>query len=189
MEIDERPIEEVVNQRIRQFLVHSFLYYKLDHSITADHNYDRWTHELYGYKEKGLTKNHKYHKYLDGLEKSGSGFYIRDYPPEIESTALKLLHFNSYEKEDFVTFLSRFGRGLDTSKGDLYTEGDILYVNKDLKMTKDEIWTDQRVKVKRGKTLKSGNYDIMAIKDNTVKILFKKHYYFIDMNKFGGKIL
>lgn len=180
----EQTIEEKVNQRIQQFLVHSFIYYELNENVTADYNYDRICKELYEFKEQGLVSDHKYESLVEGLDKSGSGFYIREYPKPIITTALRLLHFCKYDKENWSLFLGRFGYSADNSKGDVHIENDTLYLNKDIKMTKDEIWTDQKVKVKRGKTLKSGVYEVMAVKDSIVKILFKKHYYFIDLNKY-----
>ena len=39
-------ILELINRRRRQILVHSYLYYKLDTNIIADHVFDSWCREL-----------------------------------------------------------------------------------------------------------------------------------------------
>ncbi len=42
----DRPIKEVINQRRRQLIVHSVLYYRMNTNIVSDHDFDRWCKEL-----------------------------------------------------------------------------------------------------------------------------------------------
>ena len=42
----DRPIQEVINQRRRQLIIHSVLYYRMNTSIVDDHTFDRWSREL-----------------------------------------------------------------------------------------------------------------------------------------------
>jgi len=92
---------------IRQFLVHSFLYYHLDESIISDSEYDKICVQC-------LKSNH--HLYKDIIAKSlgteGSGFAIKrkEYPPEIISSALHLLYQEKYKNiKTFDSFLKQFG--------------------------------------------------------------------------------
>ena len=39
-------IKEKINQRRRQMLVHSCIYYRFDTNIVSDFDYDRWVNEL-----------------------------------------------------------------------------------------------------------------------------------------------
>ena len=77
----------MLERKIRQFLVHSFLYYQLDESIIGDHEYDMLVNEI-----KDLIKNYENRYQDDYIYKSiiensigaeGSGFSIRKYPQEI----------------------------------------------------------------------------------------------------------
>ena len=99
---------------VRQFLVHSFLYYQLDESIIGDHNYDQICIQL----KEAVNGQDKYlHQNI--IEKSlgaeGSGFSIhkKDYPPQIISAAFHLLYQDKFsEKKSFREFLSSYGYGV-----------------------------------------------------------------------------
>ena len=100
--------------KIRQFLVHSFLYYQLDDSIIDDNKYDTLVTEL-----KELVKNKNDYIYesviKDSLGAEGSGFSIKrkQYPPEIISTSLHLLYQERYkERKPLNEFLASFGYGI-----------------------------------------------------------------------------
>lgn len=41
-----RPVSEIIGQRQRQLVVHSFLYYHLDTNIVSDGQWDAWAQEL-----------------------------------------------------------------------------------------------------------------------------------------------
>ena len=103
---------ELIQKKIRQYLVHSFLYYQLDESIIADRHYDQICKEVLK-----LMKNHASSTvlpYQELLKKSlfedASGFSIKQYPPEIISSAFHLLYqHNGVESTTFDSFLTRFG--------------------------------------------------------------------------------
>lgn len=99
---------------VRQFLVHSFLYYQLDESIIGDHNYDQICIQL-----KEAVKSQDKYLHQNIIEKSlgaeGSGFSIhkKDYPPQIISAAFHLLYQDKFsEKKSFREFLSSYGYGV-----------------------------------------------------------------------------
>jgi len=108
-------MEKIIQQKIRQYLVHSFLYYQLDESLIPDNLYDRICKEILDLKE---NPNDKYFiPYKDLLEEStgdsASGFSIREYPSEIISSALHLLYQRNYSKSlPFRAFLARLGYSL-----------------------------------------------------------------------------
>ena len=69
----------MLEQKIRQFLVHSFLYYKLDESIISDTDYDSLCVEL-----KGLIKDKSNFIYEELIQSSmgkgrlhGCAVYLR----------------------------------------------------------------------------------------------------------------
>ena len=105
-------MNELIKQKIRQYLVHSFLYYQLDESVISDRHYDHICADV----AKLLSeKSDKYFLPFHDLVKSSltenaSGFSISKYPPEIVSAALHLLYQTSYiDSMSFETFLARFG--------------------------------------------------------------------------------
>ena len=99
-----------LRQRALQFLVHSFLYYKLGEPAVSDGFYDRIAEELRRLREAYPDAEMPYAKTIDpALGKEGSGFAIRVYPPEVISTAFKLLYATDETKVDFVEFVERRG--------------------------------------------------------------------------------
>ncbi len=101
-----------IQQKIRQYLVHSFLYYRLDESLIDDQKYDYICKELKNLLDSAQEKFDVPYRVL--VEKSlgaeASGFSIRKYPPEIVSTSLHLLYQQRYkDKFKFNSFLDRFG--------------------------------------------------------------------------------
>ena len=106
--------EELLNRIIHQFLVHSFLYYKLDTSIISDEFYDKICFDLVELKKNDEYKKHRYSSYIEGLDASGSGFYLSKYPPNIISTAFHLLYNNLKPNETFPQFVARWGYGQKT---------------------------------------------------------------------------
>ena len=105
-------MNELIQQKIRQYLVHSFLYYQLDESIISDMQYDHICADVAKLISDNSAKNSLP---FDDLLKSSltdnvSGFSINKYPPEIVSAALHLLYQTSYiDSMSFETFLTRFG--------------------------------------------------------------------------------
>lgn len=107
--------EEEVLRYQRQFLVHSFLYYKLDETILDDATYDQRCKKMIQLMGEEHTPT-KYHDLCLPCGDTGSGYYIKRYPPEIESTALHVLYNikkeNSKFRETFSHFISRWGYGI-----------------------------------------------------------------------------
>ena len=105
-------MNELIQQKIRQYLVHSFLYYKLDESIISDSNFDQICIDLAKLISDNLEKDAvPFHDLVkSNLTENYSGFSISNYPPEIVSVALHLLYQTSYvDSMSFETFLARFG--------------------------------------------------------------------------------
>ena len=105
-------MNELILQKIRQYLVHSFLYYQLDVSIISDSNYDQICSDLAKLISDNSDKNSlPFHDLVkSSLDGNYSGFYINNYPPEIVSAALHLLYQTNYiDSMSFETFLARFG--------------------------------------------------------------------------------
>ena len=102
----------MIEQKIRQFLVHSFLYYQVDESILEDTEYDLLVTEL-----RELIKDQEEYIYKkiieDSLGAEGSAFSIRKYPPEIISTAFHLLYQEKYkETKSLNDFVKTYGYGV-----------------------------------------------------------------------------
>ena len=105
-------MSELIQQKMRQYLVHSFLYYQLDESIITDRHYDQICTETIQ-----LMKTHTGSSLLPyqelvkkSLSEDASGFAVRKYPTEIVSSALHLLYQNNSIKSiSFVSFLARYG--------------------------------------------------------------------------------
>jgi len=105
-------MNELIQQKIRQYLVHSFLYYQLDESIISDRQYDHIcadvTKLISDNSAKKILPVHDLVK--TSLTENASGFSISKYPPEIVSAALHLLYQTSYiDSMSFENFLARFG--------------------------------------------------------------------------------
>lgn len=111
---------EEIWRRQQQFLIHSFLYYKLDESIVSDHHYDWLCKRLVELTESFSEEARElpYYDICRGVGANGSGYYIKEYPGSIRTTALRLLwqhkkrtteNFN----EDFPHFISRWGFKLE----------------------------------------------------------------------------
>ena len=105
-------MNELIQQKIRRYLVHSFLYYQLDESIISDRHYDHICADVAKLISDNSAKNSlPFHDLVkSSLNENASGFSISKYPPEIVSAALHLLYQTSYiDSISFETFLARFG--------------------------------------------------------------------------------
>tara|TARA_R100001079_G_C4327801_1_gene101823 strand:+ start:198 stop:512 length:315 start_codon:yes stop_codon:yes gene_type:complete len=99
----------MLERKIRQFLIHSFLYYKIDESLIEDNEYDSLVTEV---KNSVQDKENYIYKEViqDSLGSEGSAFTIRKYPPEIVSAAFHLLYNERYkETKSFTDFLKTYG--------------------------------------------------------------------------------
>lgn len=90
-------MSELIQQKIRQYLVHSFLYYQLDESIISDRHYDEICTEVLQLMDTHTSSSHlPYHELVKkSLSVDASGFSLRKYPAEIISSALHLLYQNN----------------------------------------------------------------------------------------------
>lgn len=99
-----------LRQRALQFLVHSFLYYRLGEPVVSDAFFDRITEELRELRARHPEAEMPFAEIVDPvLGPEGSGFAIRDYPPQVISTAFKLLYAASDPEMDFFEFAERRG--------------------------------------------------------------------------------
>ena len=108
---------ESLNRLIRQFLVHSYLYYRLDESLISDQQFDEVSQKL----REGLALNYAdanltFKEHLGSASSpEASGYSTRNYPAEIISLALHLLYQYRFKNVmSFSTFLSRYGYSTKT---------------------------------------------------------------------------
>jgi hypothetical protein len=100
----------LLRRRARQFLVHSFLYYRLGESVIGDEAFDRIAEELRRLHAGHPDAELPFAEVLaPALGPEGSGFTIRSYPPEIVSAAFKVLYAASNPDVDFHEFVERRG--------------------------------------------------------------------------------
>ena len=105
-------MNELIQQKIRQYLVHSFLYYQLDESIISDRHYDHICADVAKLiSDNSAINSLPFHDLVkSSLTEDASGFSINKYPVEIISAALHLLYQNSYiDSMSYENFLARFG--------------------------------------------------------------------------------
>ncbi len=109
-------MNSLLQQRLRQFLVHSYLYYKLDESIISDTEYDRICMELRELLKRHPEADLPFRKIAEkALGDEASGYSIRQYPPSIISVSMHLLYQNNYRQQmSFTHFLERFGARVAT---------------------------------------------------------------------------
>jgi DNA ligase-like, N-terminal NAD+-binding domain len=100
----------LLQRRARQFLVHSFLYYRLGESVISDEAFDALADELRRLRARHPEATLPHADALEpALGPEGSGFLIRTYPPEIVSAAFKLLYAVQAPGVDFHEFVERRG--------------------------------------------------------------------------------
>ena len=99
-----------LKQRALQFLVHSFLYYRLNDTLIGDERFDRLAEELRALRAKLPEAEMPYAEAIDPLlGPEASGFRIRNYPPRIVTTAFKVLYAATRPDVDFREFVERRG--------------------------------------------------------------------------------
>lgn len=86
-------IKEKINQRRRQMLVHSCIYYRFDTNIVSDFDYDRWVNELMELQRKHpeIAQQCVYQEDFKNLDETTSGFNLGHSRPEIVRKAQYLL--------------------------------------------------------------------------------------------------
>ena len=104
---------ETFNRLVHRFLIHSFIYYKLDDSIIEDHQYDEICIMLAGFKGSDMFREHKYYHYIKNIDSSASGFYIDVFPKPIITTAFRLLYNRTNRYNDFEQLVTDYGYQLE----------------------------------------------------------------------------
>lgn len=94
---DEELLIQKVNQRRRQILVHSCLYYQLNDNLISDFQYDKFARELakLQIENKDILSKCVYNEYFKdfGLDGCYSGFNLPHNRPEIVRAAERLLWY------------------------------------------------------------------------------------------------
>lgn len=100
----------LLERRALQFLVHSFLYYRLDETVISDHSFDRIAKDLRKLRKTHPKADIPHAKLLDAaLGPEDTAFQIRAYPPDIITSAFKLLYGQQAPEVGFVEFVERRG--------------------------------------------------------------------------------
>lgn len=94
---DEELLIQKINQRRRQILVHSCLYYQLNDNLISDFQYDKFARELakLQIENKDILSKCVYNEYFKdfGLDGCYSGFNLPHSRPEIVRAAERLLWY------------------------------------------------------------------------------------------------
>lgn len=105
-----REVAAHVRKLGMQFLVHSFLYYRLGESLISDEAFDHIANALYRLHEKDATLPLPYAKtLLPALGPEASALGIRSYPAPVVTVAFQLLYAHAGVEEDFAAFAARKG--------------------------------------------------------------------------------
>lgn len=94
-------IIEKINQRQRQILVHSFIYYQLNDNVISDTLFDKFCKELLQLQEDypTETKISVYYKEFIGFDGS-TGFDLPYNTPRVQGTAMKLIQYRDEDKNE-----------------------------------------------------------------------------------------
>ena len=93
-----------------QYLLHNFLYNRLQQPLISDPAYDQIARKLWQLHQLHPKITLPYQKILKkSLGPEASAFNIVNYPPPIITTALKLLYQQSSPPVDFREFVERLG--------------------------------------------------------------------------------
>jgi hypothetical protein len=100
----------LLKRRALQFLVHSFLYYRLDEPVLSDEAFDRIAQELRRLRKAQPQAGIPHAKLVDeALGPEDTAYQIRNYPPDIITSAFKLLYAHQQPDQGFVEFVERRG--------------------------------------------------------------------------------
>lgn len=82
-------LKELIKRRRKQILVHSCLYYRMNHTEIDDHTYDQLGKDLQLLQKTfpELSKEVIYHEYFKDYTETTSGFDLPIYLPEIVAAA------------------------------------------------------------------------------------------------------
>ncbi|MFI5399922.1 MAG: hypothetical protein ACHQZQ_02580 [SAR324 cluster bacterium] len=99
-----------LRRRALQYLVHSFLYYRLDEPVISDEAFDAIVKHLRRLRKAYPQADIPHAELVDGtLGPEATAFQIRDYPPGVITAAFKLLYDAQQPGEGFVEFVERRG--------------------------------------------------------------------------------
>ena len=89
--IQSEAIKAKIEQRRRQILVNSYIYYEMDDSIVSDEKWSKWARELVWLTKKfpDIARECVYSKEFDGFDAS-TGFDFK-YPENIKNRAAQLI--------------------------------------------------------------------------------------------------
>lgn len=111
--------EARLHRLARQFLVHSFLYYRLAEPVIGDERFDALTRELQALRAEHPQAELPHAGLLrQALGPEGSGYSIRDYPPDIVTDAFKVLYATTSTELSFEDFVARRGYRVDVANAD-----------------------------------------------------------------------
>ena len=107
---DQSAESNLLEQRALQFLVHAFLYYRLNEPVVDDAFFDRIAEDLRGLRGRIPEADMPHAALIDPvLGPEGSAFSIRRYPQEIITTAFKVLYLANDPGVEFREFVERRG--------------------------------------------------------------------------------
>ena len=99
-----------LKRRALQFLVHSFLYYRLDEPVISDDAFDAIAKELRRLRKAYPQADIPHAKLVDeALGPEDTAFQIRTYPPGVITAAFKLLYGTQQPEIGFLEFVERRG--------------------------------------------------------------------------------
>ena len=95
----EQTLLELMNQRQRQILVHSCIYYHFNNNVVPDHQYDAWGRELAALIVNNPATFERSAYYKDFIGYTGNtGFDLPMMRPPIPAHAKSILGLPPYDK-------------------------------------------------------------------------------------------
>lgn len=108
--LEPEPQLALLKRRALQFLVHSFLYYRLDEAVISDEAFDRIAKSLHKLRKAYPKMDFPHARLVDAaLGPEDTAFQIRTYPPDVVTSAFKLLYGQQAPDMGFVEFVERRG--------------------------------------------------------------------------------
>ena len=97
---NNQTIIEKLNQRTRQILVHSCIYYEFDRNIVPDYKYDEWGKELIKLIKENpeLLNEIEFGDMFKNYSETSSGFDLNYRHPKIMSKAKYLLELHDKKR-------------------------------------------------------------------------------------------
>lgn len=110
MLLDEGVIS-VLNRRMRQVLVHSFIYYQLNDSIIEDYTFDRWSKDIVMMRRQ-YPEEFAQTFYADAFKDfDGSSGYDLPYSnPEIQAVGYRMINrYRELKNKQMIDLMHRHG--------------------------------------------------------------------------------